>query len=120
MTFAVGDRLTFPWRPDDPVVVDDRMLSAAIRARAALIAVAITGQTITYKGLSRAIGGLYPYRKLGGLLDVLSLDCENRGERSLAALVVRAGTPSPSSGFVHNATEPIVVYQSRLQHDWRR
>ncbi|WP_141808831.1 hypothetical protein [Nocardia bhagyanarayanae] len=85
-----------------------------------MIAVAITGQTITYKGLSEAIGRLYPYRKLGGLLDVLSLDCENRGERSLAALVVRAGTTSPGAGFVHNADEPIEVYQIRLQHDWQR
>ncbi|MGX1811700.1 hypothetical protein ACWIGI_38765 [Nocardia sp. NPDC055321] len=119
MTFAVGDRLEFDWRRDSPVRVNDRMMAAAVRARAALIATACTGQTITYKGLSAAIGGLYPYRSLGGLLDVISLDCIERGEPSLAALVVRTGTHTPGTGFVHGGGEPIERYQLRLQRHWQ-
>ncbi|WP_280343195.1 hypothetical protein [Nocardia neocaledoniensis] len=120
MTFAAGDRLEFPWRPESPVLVNDRLMAAAIRSRAALIAVACTGQTITYKGLSAAIGGLYPYRRLGGLLDAITLDCINRGEQSLAALVVRTGTHTPGSGFVHGGAEPIGSYQLRLHHHWQQ
>jgi len=120
MNFAVGQRLTFDWRPEDPVLVNDRLMAAAVRARAALIAVACTGQTITYKGLSAAIGNLYLYRRLGGLLDALSWDCFKRGELSLAALVVRTGSRSPGTGFIHGDDEPIEDYQRRVQRHWQQ
>ncbi|MFI1237931.1 hypothetical protein [Nocardia salmonicida] len=120
MTFAVGDRLNFKWRPDSPVLVNDRLMAAAIRARSALIATACTGQTLTYKGLSAAIGGLYPYRRLGGLLDALTWDCIERDELSLAALVVRTGTRTPGSGFIHGGSEPIENYQHQLQRHWQQ
>ncbi|WP_433634847.1 hypothetical protein [Nocardia sp. CA-120079] len=120
MTFKVGEMLEFSWRQDRPVVVNERMFSAAVLARAALIAVAHTGQTITYGGLSKAIDGLYHYQQLGRLLDVVSYDCFRRGEkRSLAALVVLSTSTEPSYGFVHDDSVQMADYQRLVQLDWQ-
>ncbi|QGN45813.1 hypothetical protein GKC29_02380 [Micromonospora sp. WMMC415] len=63
--------------------------------RGVLIFVALRGGTITYKELSIAIDKRYHYRQLGDLLDVLSQDCFDHGEPSLAAVVTRGDTSQP-------------------------
>lgn len=82
--------LDLPFR-DEPVAVTPHMVAALERMRAALISVAQLGGTTTYRALALAVGGAYSPRSLGRPLDVLTIDCRNRGEPSLAALVVRAG-----------------------------
>ncbi|MGK5442153.1 hypothetical protein ACSNN7_10075 [Micromonospora sp. URMC 105] len=71
--------------------------------RGVLILVALRGQTITYKELSIAIDKRYHYRQLGDLLDVLSQDCFDHGEPSLAALVTRGDTSQPGEAFIGDA-----------------
>ncbi|WP_141714112.1 hypothetical protein [Micromonospora inyonensis] len=80
--------------------------------RGVLISVALRGQTITYKELSIAIDQRYHYRQLGDLLDVLSQDCFDHDEPSLAALVTRGDTREPGDAFIGDAgTEQTACYQ---------
>lgn len=92
-----------------PLTVDDRgrtvtvtphMLTALERMRAALITVAQLGATTTYKALTVSTGNAYPPRGFGPALDVLAVDCRNRGEPVLPALVVRAGRREKAPGAV--------------------
>lgn len=117
---TVGETLTFRWRPGFTVDVDERMIAALSKARAALIAIAYTGRTITYKGLEKAIeDSRFNYRNFRGLLDVISLDCERRGEDSLAALVIRGDTKEVGDGFINNAGVPLQQYREGVQRYWR-
>lgn len=118
----LGETLTFSWRPGYTVTTDQRLLDALVKARAALIAVACTGQTITYKGLEQTIEDRrYQYRNFHGLLDTVSLDCQRRGEHSLAALVVKKGTTTPSWGFIpgDDLADSIAREQQALYNYWQ-
>ena len=64
-----------------------------------LIDVARAGQTITYGELKERLNLPWAVNGLGRALDLLSVDCERRGEPSLAALVVTQGTGEVGSDF---------------------
>lgn len=68
------------------------LAEAVVRARAALLDVAVHREVITYGELSEAIGGLVLPRHMGPLLHMLGHDCRLRDEPSLPALVVSAAT----------------------------
>lgn len=116
----LGETLTFSWRPGYTVTVDQRLLDALVKARAALIAVATTRQLITYQGLELVIeDSRYNYRNFRGLLDTVSLDCQRRGESSLAALVVKKGTTQPSWGFIpSDQREGSIMHDQRAVQDY--
>jgi hypothetical protein len=102
-SFAVGDVVEVKWRPERPVKVDDRMYEAVVRLRSALIVAAQRRSTLTYAETAAAIDELYPARGLGRALDLLSYDCGQRGEPSLAALVVRSDSGRAGSGWAGDA-----------------
>jgi hypothetical protein len=102
-SFAVGDVVEVKWRPERPVKVDDRMYEAVVRLRSALIVAAQRRSTLTYAETATAIDELYPARGLGRALDLLSYDCGQRGEPSLAALVVRSDSGRAGSGWAGDA-----------------
>jgi hypothetical protein len=95
-----GKVITIPWRPNRPVTVNERMYEAALRLRPALIVTAMHRSTLTYRDVKVVIDDLYNPQGLGPLLDLISLDSQERGEPSLAALVVRADTGECGDGFV--------------------
>lgn len=72
------------------------------RARAALVVAALRRTLLTYEELGRAVGidGVGLRNQLPRVLDDLSVDCEDRGEPSLAALVVSKANGKPGSGWV--------------------
>jgi hypothetical protein len=71
--------------------------------------------TVTYKELSTAIDGRYHYRQLGDALDILSMDCIDHGEPSLAALVVRADTNVPGDAFLGDAESEQRAYHEHWE-----
>ena len=95
--------LTVGFRGNAVVQVTDHMVAALERMRAALIVVAQAGGTITYGQLAAATGGAYPPVGFGKALDILSIDCKNRREPSLAALVVRGDDGEVGDAFVGDA-----------------
>ena len=97
--YTIGDTIEFPWRPWRSVTINPRVTEVLARLRAATIIAARFRSTITYKDAELAIDHLYPARGLAQLLDLLSYDCEARGEPSLAALVVNTGTGEVGRGF---------------------
>ncbi len=120
MAINLGETLTFSWRPGYTVTVDQRLLDALAKARAALIAVACTGGTITYTGLERCLeDSKYSHRNFWGLLDAISLDCERRGEPSLAVLVTRKGVGNVGSGFINNSGLSDEDLRHAVQQHWR-
>lgn len=72
--------------------LSDRVARIVMRCRSILIDVAAHREVITYGELSQAIDGSVLPRHMGLLLHMIGHDCAARGEPSLAALVVRAGT----------------------------
>jgi hypothetical protein len=84
------------------VHVTERMYHSLCVLRPALISVASQRTTITYSGACQAMGAFRP-QSMGRLLDVLSLDCERRGEPSLASLVVNMNTGDTSGEFIGDA-----------------
>lgn len=88
------------------VNVTDHMIIALDRMRSALITCALTGTTLTYSELVLVTGGAYNRRQFGAALDVVTIDCRNRREPSLAALVVhKGGDGEVGSGFIGDAAE---------------
>ena len=63
------------------------------------------GEVITYGEAAVAIDWLYIPQGFGRALDLLSWDCEQRGEPSLACLFVRQGDGEVGSGFVGTVEE---------------
>lgn len=71
------------------------------RARAALVVAAMRRSIMTYKELGKALGidGIALRNEMRHILDDLSADCNARGERSLASLVVNQTTGAPGQGW---------------------
>lgn len=71
------------------------------QARAALTVAAMRSTLLTYKELGVAIGmsGVQLRNSLPRVLDLLSEDCNDQGEPSLAALVVSGDTGKPGAGW---------------------
>lgn len=72
-----------------------------MQARAALIMASMRRSLVTYKELGQAIGidGVGLRNEMRHVLDELSVQCHDRGEPTLAALVVNAQTGEPGSGW---------------------
>jgi len=100
---SVGEDVVIEFRDGKVITVTPHMHDALTRMRAALIATAQAGAATTYGKLVIATGGPYLAQGLGPALDVLSVDCERRGEPSLAALVVRGDTGEVGDAFVGDA-----------------
>jgi hypothetical protein len=99
MKFSIGDTIRCSWRPDRPIKVDDHMYEATARLRSIGIIAARRRSTITYGEAELAIDGMYVAQGLGRALDLLSWDCEDRGEPSLACLFVRKDSGQVGYGF---------------------
>lgn len=118
LTVAAGDVVSIPWRPERPEVhVTEHMVAALERIRPALVTVAQLETTTTYGALMEATGHPYLPQGLGPVLDVLSLDCKERGEPSLPALVVGAGG-EVGDGFRPGPHEATGARTECYQH-WR-
>jgi hypothetical protein len=100
MKIKAGETLTLDFRNDMKVRVTDHMLHALTLLRPALIEVARHGGTMTYGEASSVMNRAYAPNGLGRALDALSIDCERRGEPSLAALVVHKDSGEVGSSFV--------------------
>src|SRR5688572_28788455 len=103
---SLGDRV---------IVVSDLAAVSLPMVRAYLIGVARAGGTVTYGEMKRDLELSYPANGLGHLLDVVSVDCIQRSEPSLAALVVAAETLEVGSGFgTDPASERELLYRRWL------
>lgn len=70
------------------------------------------GSTVTYGDMKSTLNLRYQPQGMGRLLDLLSIDCELRGEPSLAALVVGDQTGEVGSDFSGDpATERADLYR---------
>ena len=96
VTLRVGEKLTIKKGRVSVTTLDARWLP---RMRARLIEVAADGETISYGGLKQELGLPHAPVGLGRLLDLLSVECERRGEPSLASLVVNSGTGEVGHDF---------------------
>jgi hypothetical protein len=119
MSFDLGDTIEFEWRPQRPVTVDRRMLEAVRGLRSVAIDRASRRQKITYGEAAVAIAGLYIPQGFGRALDLLSWDCEQRGEPSLACLFVRQGDGEVGSGFGGTVEEAEACCTECFNH-WAR
>jgi hypothetical protein len=116
--FAIGDTVEIPWRPERPVRVDDRMYEAVTRLRSAGTVAAQRRSTLTYAEAATAIDELYPARGLGRAPDLLSQDCSQRGEPSLAALVVRSDSGEVGEGWAAGTASAAREHERCSEH-WR-
>ncbi|MEV0901454.1 hypothetical protein [Actinoplanes sp. NPDC049802] len=98
--WQIGDDVVIAWRDGGTVRFTDLMAEALPVIRGILIAAARRGETITYGELAMAIDRRYHNLQFGDPLDILSLDCEQSGEPSLAPLVVNKKTGAPGDSFV--------------------
>lgn len=119
MELVVGEQPEFKWRRELEVIVTEERLMTVALARAAVAAIAVIGQTITYGELAKALDDRFNYRNPGVILDLLSLDCIRRGEPSLAALVVQASSGRPGDGYA-DGDVPIEEYQRQVQEFWQQ
>ncbi|MEH1013021.1 hypothetical protein V6U90_07910 [Micromonospora sp. CPCC 206060] len=103
VTFKIGDHIVTQWRPGRTLKVNARLYEATTRMRSALIVAAKRRSTLTYGELAAAIDQLYTKRNLSRPLDLLAHDCIQRGEPSLASLVVTKAGGEVSTGFVGKA-----------------
>ena len=92
--------VVLPWRGGAQVRVTQLRFESLRLLRPFLISVARNGTTITYGEASQAINENFFARGMGTLMDILSLDCQRRGEPSLAALVVRKDKGEVGYAFV--------------------
>lgn len=97
----VGATIATPWR--GPIKVTTLLAETVPLARAALLAAAQLGGTVTYGQLSAALDRRYPPISLGAVLDLVSYDCQLREEPSLAALVIRGDTNVPGYAWIGDA-----------------
>lgn len=98
-----GDVVDIDFRPGTTVRVTDRMFTALRVLRTRLIEAARNGQTVTYQEAAAVTDNAYHPQGLGRLLDILSVDCQRRGEPSLAALVVQKRSGEVGHAFVGDA-----------------
>jgi hypothetical protein len=111
-SFAVGDVVNTRFRPERPIKVTEVMYQAALRLRSALIVAAQRRSTLTYQQASDAIDGIFAKQGLGRPLDLVSHDCQGRGEPSLSSLVIGKGTGAAGSAYVgDDAAERERCYQ---------
>ncbi|WP_166139178.1 hypothetical protein [Nocardioides ochotonae] len=96
MRIKAGDEVDLG---DRDVTVGELAARSLPLARAYLIGVARAGGQVTYGEMVRDLELPHEPQDVGHLLDLLSVDCLERGEPSLAALVVTAGTLDVGHGY---------------------
>ncbi|KAA1418146.1 hypothetical protein FE697_020110 [Mumia zhuanghuii] len=92
----------------------------AERARAALITAAMRRSTLTYGELARAIDfdpDVPVGHHMNRILDLVSQECIDRSEPSLAPLVVNERTGEPGKGY-RDGGEPWHKSVRRCFHAW--
>lgn len=94
------DNVSIDWRGGKDITITELMRDTLDIVRPILIGIASSGSTITYGELASSSGSRYIPTSMGRLLDVLSVDCRDRGEPSLASLVVSATIGASGSAFV--------------------
>ena len=89
------------------------------RARSALIIAAMRRSILTYGELGRAIGmeGVDLRNQMNHVLDNLSVQCIQRGEPSLATLVVNQSTGKPGAGW-SDGDDPWHAEVQRVFRKW--
>ncbi len=97
------------------LVVNARDLVHIAAMREYLIDVARAGNKATYGELVDGAELPYPARGLGRLLELLSGDCDRRGEPGLASLVVAKSSGEVGSGYGGNAAKE----RTRVYAYWR-
>lgn len=98
-----GEIVELDFRNGRQIRVTDNMYNALLLLRPALIQTARASATMTYGQASEVCERAYIPQGMGKLLDVLSVDCERRGEPSLAALVVRQDAGEVGDSFIGDA-----------------
>ncbi|TDD49989.1 hypothetical protein E1263_31525 [Kribbella antibiotica] len=96
VTLRVGEKLFIKAGRVSVTTLDAYWLP---RMRVRLIEVAADGETITYGRLKQELGMPHATNGLGRLLDLISVECERRGEPSLASLVVNSATREVGHDF---------------------
>lgn len=96
MSLREGEKLQVKGRT---VTVTPLAFESLPKVREYLIQVARQRRTVTYGELRADVGLTYAINGLGWLLDLLSVDCERRGEPPLDALVISAETGEVGQEF---------------------
>lgn len=88
------------------------------QARSALIVAAMRRTFLTYKELGLAIGldGIALRNEMRHVLDDLSVLCNDRGEPSLAALVVGQRSGAPGRGWIDGDLQ--WIEETRAVFEW--
>lgn len=108
----LGEKITLKGSTLRVTDLDVAILTAL---RPLLIGIALSGGTIHYSDLIKALELSYAPNGLGRVLDLLSEDCFRRGEPSLAALVVSQSTGEVGSAFGGNPSSE----RTKLYKHWR-
>ncbi|MQW78025.1 hypothetical protein GHK92_19335 [Nocardioides sp. dk4132] len=112
MRVEAGDEVELA---DRDITVSELAAQCLPLARAYLIGVARAGGQVTYGEMVRDLELTYAPNGMGHLLDVLSVDCLERDEPSLAALVVSADTLEVGYGYGSDPeTERPLLYRRWL------
>lgn len=93
------DTVVVPWRAGRRMSITALASTTLDAMRPILIDTARHRETITYGQLAQQSGGRYRPVSVGRLMDMIAMDCAERGEPSLAALVVSATTDEVGSGY---------------------
>lgn len=108
------DAVVVPWRGGRRVTLTPLARATLDAIRPILVDTAAHRETITYGQLARASGGRYRPVGMGRLMDLVAMDCAERGEPSLAALVVSAATDEVGAGYGGDAA----AERARVFHHW--
>ncbi len=111
--------ITIPWKGNAEITVTELLSTTLDAARSVLIDVAKSVNKITYGGeLAKHSGTGYPAQSMGKVLDVLSLDCSDRGSspaanttlaRGQEVVVSANGMKKNSAGRALLASDPVLV-----------
>ena len=99
-TLQVGETVVTEKRR---IHVSERDIRSVLAMRGMLIEEARSRATVTYGEVVRDLRLPTSPKGLGRLLDLLSEDCARRGEPTLAAIVVTAGTGEVGHGYGEGA-----------------
>ena len=110
LTLLAGEKIPIKGRT---VTVTPKAIECLPRVRDHLIELAQRHETITYGDLVSTLQLPYIPTGLGRLLDLLSVDCERRGEPSLASIVVGSTTGEVGHDF---AGDPVGGRAQVYQH----
>ena len=118
--FKVGDTVEIPWQPRRPEIrVTEKLYDTVRLLRAIGITAARRRSTVTYGEAEVASDWVFRGQGGGPALDLLTYDCEQRGEPSLACLFVRKDSGEVGTGFA-NPERAADAREACFAHDWGR